>query len=360
MVDVPTPPFGLLVTDAVLRQRMLDRLQSNIDKSEGSLAFSLISPFAVELDRLYDQLDLVVELGFAQTTYGGFLDARAEEHGITRRPASIASGQVTFTGSNGVLVPSGTLVSTVGTAGSTAVTFRTLADGTISGGSVTVDVVAVVAGASGNVPAGAISQVVGFISGVTTITNAVETSGGADLESDDLLRARLIQAVSGALGAGTADDYEKWALEVPGVGFARTTPLHAGAGTVLVQILDTEGEPATAGLISDVEDYIATLSPIGADVTVDTPTSVVVDVDVTVSVEPGYTVGVVEGGIVTAVTAYFDTLGPGDDVILTEVGAAIVTVPGVADYSGLQLDAVASNKVIAATEIAQLGTVTVT
>lgn len=360
MVDVPTPPFGVLVTDEILKERMLSSMQSDLDRREGSLVYTLISPFAVELDRLYDQLDAAVQLGFAQTTYGGFLDARAEEHGITRRPASAASGEITFTGTNGTVIPSGSLVSTVGTAGEDAITFRTVDEVVISGGSVTVDIEAVVPGADGNVPAGSITQIVGAIGGVSAVSNAAETAGGADLESDELLRLRLIDAVAGAIGAGTADDYERWALEVPGVGFARATPLHAGAGTVLVQILDTDQNPASAGLISDVEDYIATLSPIGADVTVDTPTLVPVDVEADVTVEAGYTVGLVTGNIESALAAYFETLGPGDDVILTEVGAAIVTVEGVSDYTGLELNTVAANTSISATQLAQLDVVTIT
>jgi uncharacterized phage protein gp47/JayE len=339
---------------------MLESMESDLDTAQGSLAYVMMAAFAIELDRLHDQLDLALQLSFAQTTYGGFLDARAEEHGVFRRPASFASGTITFTGTNGTVIPSATLVSTVGGPGSDPISFRTTEEVTIASGTATADIEAVVAGDAGNVPVGAITQIVGFVSGIASLSNTAATSGGADEESDDLLRERFLEVVAGAEGAGTVDDYERWALEVPGVGFARTTPLHAGAGTVLVQILDTDQNPAAAGLISDVDEYIATLSPIGADVTVATPSLNVVDVEVDVTVEAGFTVGVVEGPIEDAIAAYFETLGPGDDVILTEVGAVIVTVPGVSDYTGLELDTVAANKAIGATEIASLGTVTVT
>lgn len=360
MVDVPTPPFGSSVTAEFLRDRMLDSMASNLDRSEGSLAFSLIMPFAIELDRLYDQLDIALALGFVQSTSGGFLDARAEEHGLLRRPAQKAVGEVTFTGTNGTIVPAGTSVSTVGSAGSPAVTFVTTESGTIASGVFTADIEAVEAGFDGNVPVGAITQLVGFVSGVTSLSNAVETAGGADEETDDLFRERIIEVVAGATGAGTADDYEQWALEVPGVGSAVATPLASGPGTVTVTILDADGDPASAGLISAVDAYIDTLSPIGASVTVNTPAAVTVNVSVNVTPAVGLTEALVEDGIEAAVAAYFDTLRPGDDVIFVEVGAAVVTAPGVADYASLQLNGTGANVAISAAQVASLGTVTVT
>jgi uncharacterized phage protein gp47/JayE len=200
---------------------------------------------------------------------------------------------------------------------------------------------------------------VGFISGVTSLTNVAEFSGGADEESDDVFRARLLAAVAAGRGAGTAGDYEIWALEVAGVGFAKAIPLASGPGTVTVMILDAVGDPAGAPLITAVGDYIDLLSPIGADVTVATPSAVVVDVAVTVVVEPGLTLGIVSDGVEDALVAYFASLGPGDDVIITEVGAAVVTAQGVADYSGLQLNLAALNVTILDTEVAQIGTVTI-
>lgn len=360
MVDVPAPPFGSSVTVDFLRQRMLDLMASDLDRAEGSLAFSLISPFAIELDRLYDQLDTAVTLGFAHTTYGGFLDARAEEHGLFRRPAVKAEGEITFTGTNGTIIPAGMLVSTVGSIGAAAITFVTMEAGTIAAGSAVVDIEAAEPGVDGNVPVGAITQMVGFIQGVASLSNVAVTAGGADLESDDLFRARFLEAVAGATGAGTVDDYEQWAMEVPGIGFAVATPLASGPGTVTVTILDSAGAPASAGLISDVEDYLAFLSPIGADVTVNTPTVVNVTVSVNVTPEPGLTEALVEDAIEDMLTAYFDTLGPGDDVIFTEAGAAIVTAQGVADYASLLLNGAGTNVAISATQVANLTTVTVT
>lgn len=362
MVDVPVPPFGTSVTDEVLRNRMLESMKSDLDRSEGSLPYSLISPFAVELDRLYDQLDMVLDIGWAQTTYGGFLDARAEEHGVFRRGATFASGEVTFTGTNDVEIVEGTLVSTLGSAGQNPVTFRVTAPGTIAAGEVTLPVQAVIEGAEGNVPAGSVTQMVGFIPGVLTVTNAAAMAGGADEESDDLLRARLLQKVSAGMGAGSAGDYVVWAQEVAGVGPVSVVPVADGPGTVTVVVLGVDGLPVDGAILTAVEEHIATRAPIGADVTVVTPTTASIDVDATVTVEAGLSLEAITPGVEAAVAAYFATLAPGSDVIYTEVSAAIVTAPGVADVTALTIEyddgPKTANIAIPDDEIAIVGTVT--
>lgn len=358
-VPIPDPPFGGVTFETIL-QRMFDNMDSGLDTSEGSLAWNLLAPLAIELAQVHAAMDQAVEFGFLQEAYGKFLDARAQEHGVTRKAAVKATGQVTFSGVNGTVIPAGRTVTTTVAAGSeqSAVSFQTTAQATITAGTADVAIEAVNAGLDGNVPAGSITRIVGLISGVSSVTNAAATTGGADIESDEALRDRTLEAVAANDGAGTPDDYNRWALEVSGVGAASTTPIWNGAGTVRVMILDTNLDPAGAPLISDVADYIETLRPIGATVTVDTPTAVAVPISVTLSMEPGYTVVGQTTAVEAALQTYFDTLGPGDDVILTEVGAAIVTSQGVADYSSLLLDGVAANKVISATQIAQLGAVT--
>lgn len=357
-IPIPDPGFDQSADE--LRVRMFSNMDSGLDQAEGSLIWNLTQPLAIELAQVYAAMNLVVEFGFLQESYGQFLDARAEEHGVTRKPASKATGEVTFSGTNGTVIPAGTLVSTTVAPGSTgpSVSFVTTEVGTIAAGTAVVGIEAVDPGLEGNVPAGAITRLSGLITGVSGVTNAAATTGGADLESDDDLRQRVIDAVTAFNGAGTADDYRIWALEVEGVGSASVEPLWNGAGTVRVLVMDADGNPAGAPLITEVEAYIDERKPIGADVTVIAPTVEAVDVVATLVMEAGFTVVGVTDAVEERLAAYFDGLVPGDDVIRNEVGAVIVTTPGVADYTTLTLDAAATNKAITATQIAQLGTVT--
>jgi Uncharacterized homolog of phage Mu protein gp47 len=119
MANVPS--FLEDQTYEAILQRMLDRLPSDLDKSEGSFVWDALSPAAIELALAAIWAQQVLERGFAQTTFGQYLDLRCEEHGITRRPAVKATGQVTFTGAPGTVIPAGTQVSTAGSEAAPAV-----------------------------------------------------------------------------------------------------------------------------------------------------------------------------------------------------------------------------------------------
>jgi len=358
-ISIPDPPFGDQTEEAV-RERMFTSMESGLDQAQGSMAWNLIAPLAIEIGKLWTALDQVVEFGFAQTTYGQFLDARAEEHGVTRKTATVATGTVTFTGTTGVVVPAGTQVSNTVLAGSPdePVIFQTDADGTLVAGTVDITVTAVAAGSNGNLPAASIDRMVTVVAGITATTNAAEFTGGTNEETDEELRTRLLDAISAREGAGTVDDYVTWATSVSGVGSASCEPLWNGAGTVRVMILDVDLQPASAPLQTEVGDYIETIRPIGADVTISTPTLDTHTISATLTMETGFTVSGVQTAVETAIQAYYDSLDVGDDVVYNEVGAAIVQTLGVADFASLLVDGAAVNVVIGATEKANMGVVT--
>lgn len=358
-ISIPDPPFGDQTEEAV-RARMFGNMDSGLDQAQGSMPWNLIAPLAIELNKLWVALDQVVDFGFAQTTYGDFLDARAEEHGVTRKAATEAVGTVRFTGTNGTQVPAGSQVSNTVLAGSPdePVVFETDVLGTVSGGFVDIAVTAIDAGTAGNLPASSIDRMVTVVALITAVDNAAAMTGGTDEETDEELRDRLLAAIAAREGAGTQDDYVTWALEVEGVGAATCEPLWSGAGTVRVMILDTDLQPASAGLQTTVSDYIQTLRPIGADVTIDTPALDTHAISATLTMEAGFTVGGVQTAVEEAIQAYYDSLDTGGDVIYFEVGAALVTTLGVADYSALLVDGAAVNVVISATQKAAMGVVT--
>ena len=358
-IAIPDPPFGDQTEEAV-RARMFAAMSSGLDQAQGSMAWDLISPLAIELNKMWVAMDLLVEFGFAQTNYELFLDARAEEHAVTRKVATLATGIVRFTGTDTTVIPVGTQISNTVLLGSPdePQVFQTSAEGIISGGFVDVAVAAVTAGTEGNLPANSIDRMVTIVALVTAVDNAVATTGGTDDETDDDLRTRLLASIAAQEGAGTSDDYETWALQVIGVGAATTEPLWNGAGTVRVMILDLTFQPASAQLQTDVDDHIGLLRPIGADVTIDTPTLDTHAIVATLTMEPGFTVLGVQSAVEESLQAYYDSLGTGEDVIYTEVSAAVVTTLGVADWTVLTLDGGTVNVVISATQKADLGTVT--
>ncbi|PYI52552.1 baseplate J/gp47 family protein [Paenibacillus flagellatus] len=247
-------------TEEAIRQRMLDRLPSDLDKSEGSFIWDALSPAAIELTQAAIWAQETLRRGFASTTFGPYLDLRCEEHGLTRRPAVKAKGQVKLTGAAGTVVPAGTRVATPAdrVTGTSSVEFATTEAVAIGGdGTAVADVEALQAGAAGNVSSGAISLVVTPVPNVTAVTNVAPTAGGLNVEDDASLLARYFQKVRSPSAGGNKADYVNWALEVPGVGGVSVVPVRDGPGTVSVAVINNGKQPADADLIDAVQSYIA-------------------------------------------------------------------------------------------------------
>lgn len=252
------PEYLTEQTFEAILQRMLDALPADLDKNEGSPPYDAVAPAAIELALAAIWAQEVLRRGFAGTTFGTYLDLRCEEHGITRRPAVKATGQVTFTGTPGTVIPAGTQVSTASSEAAPAIFFATKSDATIgAGGTVTVDIEAVAAGVSGNVAAGTITMLAQPVSGVTSVTNAAATTGGLDTEDDASLLARYFQRVRSPSAGGNKADYVNWAMEVPGVGGVSVVPVRDGPGTVSICIINTSKVPADQALVDAVQNYIA-------------------------------------------------------------------------------------------------------
>lgn len=254
---VDLPEYLTDQTQEVILQRMLDALPADLDRSEGSFLWDALSPASIEMALAAIWAQQILERGFASTTFGAYLDLRAEEHGLTRIPSQKATGQVTFTGTAGTVVAAGTQVSTAATDTTPAQLFETTADVTLVSGTGTVAIKAIEPGSAGNVGAGTITFMVAPVAGVTSVTNAAATSGGAEEETDAALLTRYLTKVRNPSAGGNRADYVNWALEVAGVGGVSVVPVRDGPGTVSVAIIGTDKRPASQPLVDAVQDYIA-------------------------------------------------------------------------------------------------------
>lgn len=322
-------------TQSALLARLIASVPESYDTAVGSFVYDMLASFAVELEALYLDLDAVANQSFPQFATDEYLDALAETYGLERRAVTTATGQVTFTGTVGTVIPVGTVVTTVTPEESTGVpvAFETLTALTLatSTGTVGVQATADSAGAIGNVSAGAISRLEDDIAGITDVNNTAATTGGADEEDDDALRTRLLSRLSGGRGTGTVGDYEAWALSIPGVGRAFVEPLWDGNGTVRVTVVDPTDSPVTGAVLQAVSDLIDSLAPVGADVTVVTVTTSDHDVSANIALSGSMTVADITTSVQAAIAEYFASVAPGGRVYAAALAAAILTVPGVAD-----------------------------
>ncbi len=163
---------------------------------------------------------------------------------ITALPASYASGTWSTTGGTGSSVASGASL----TRGDGFV-YTTTAIGTPNGsGNISVAFTAATAGAAGNASAGTVLTLSAGAAGVSPAgVAAAAITGGADAETQDQTRTRMLAAYAAPPQGGAMSDYLEWALAVPGVTRAWVAPNAAGAGTVTVYTMFDATEAAHGG-----------------------------------------------------------------------------------------------------------------
>lgn len=262
---------------------------------------------------------------FFDTAEAEYLDRWASIYGLSRKKATAATGTVTFTLlSDGATVPEGTLLQTE--SGQTYETTSALSDGSAS-------VTALTAGADGNVAAGDTLSLVSPVEGIySECTTADGISGGADEETDDELRSRLLSRVRETPHAGTAADYEAWALEVAGVTRAWVYPLENGNGTVVVRFVCDNNDDIlpTAEMIQKVQAYIDSVRPVTANVTVTAPTLQAVPFTIS-GLSPD--TDAVKAAVKASLVSLFKQEGsPGGVIYLSHIRAAISAATGETDH----------------------------
>ena len=244
-------------------------------KIEGTFEYDMLASNSIEFAKTEVELEQLYKACFADTSWGEYLTMIAEQYGVLRRAATKATGTITLTGKG--IVPTGSLFTTAA-----GTKFQTLEYRNVNG-TADVPVEAVNAGEAGDVKENTITVIPMSIPGITAVTNAEATSGGYDEEDDEDLLKRYLEKVRLPATSGNKYEYYEWAKSVSGVGDARVQSLWNGPGTVKVIIVDANMQVAPASLIQSVADYIETVRPIGATVTVVSPTPIPVTITAKIS-----------------------------------------------------------------------------
>ena len=173
---------------------------------------------------------------FASTADRQHLERHAFEFGLARKPASRASGVVLTTGTPGAVYAAGLAFS------SGADIYRTILPATAAeNGDIFLTVRSEKSGAATNRDVGETLTLIDVALAPSLGTTATVTTGGigggADVESDDELRARVLDRKRRPPQGGATSDYEQFALAVPGVVKAWAWSFANGPGTVGVWFL---------------------------------------------------------------------------------------------------------------------------
>lgn len=300
---------------------------------------------------LYGYLGFLAEQLMADSAEVEYMERWASIWGIARKAAAQAKGNVAFTGTNGVTIPAGTeLQRADGTL------YTTDADATIAGGTATVAVTAVEGGVAGNA---ATNTTLAFTSPISGVNSQAAVSGGGltagtDQESDDSLRARLLDRIQTPPHGGNSNDYVAWAKEVAGVTRAWVYAQELGLGTVTVRFVrdDDASIIPDAAEVQAAQDYIDARRPVTAAVTVVAP--VAVPLNFTIQLTPA------TQAAKDAVTAELTDLlrresEPGGTILISHIREAISVAAGETNHV---LVSPAADVAHATGQIATMGAIT--
>lgn len=322
-------------TYQAIRQRMLDNMTNDIDKREGSFVSNMVSPVGVEFAKYYIELDNILSIMFLEDATNEFLDKKVYDFGIYRKMGTSARGIIKVTGTNGTFIPKGSEVLSQG-----ELVFYTLNDAWIENEEAMIEVEASNVGVDFNIIANSIDKFAKKIDGVSSVTNEEEFKEGTDTETDEELRERFFEVIRRPATSGNIYHYEQWAKEIDGINQARVKPLWNGNGTVKV-IVSNDNSIVSEEIVSKCQEYINTVKPIGADVTVITPTSLDINVTANIYIENEYDATKAKIDFEENLKKYLSSCN--DTVVYTRVASCLGSVEGVKDYSELKLNGGVSN-----------------
>jgi uncharacterized phage protein gp47/JayE len=239
-------------TLTALRQQVQQNINASLPGADALLRFSNLGVLAAVQAGLahqhYGYLDWIAQQATPYTATAEYLAAWGALKSVYQKPASQASGLVTFPATGSPTIPVGAVVNR---SDGTGYTVTALTSSTA--GSITVTVLANadatgLTGAFGNSSAGTSFTLGQAIAGVTSTGTSGVISGGADLETEAAFRSRVVQAYQLPVQGGAIYDYQQWALQVPGVTRAWCVPLINGAGTVGVYVMLDNANVISNGL----------------------------------------------------------------------------------------------------------------
>lgn len=319
--------------------QLVDRIQadfvSRLDLAGAVLRRSLVYVFARVVagaaHMLHGHLEFLGRQIFPDLSEEEFLLRQVSLFGLTRTEPTVSRATVTFSGTNGTLVPTGTLLTS-----SAGVEYSLDTGVTISAGVATGAVTSTTTGAATQLAVGVVLTLQSPIAGVNaTAPVATVTQDGDDTERLDDLRIRLLEYLAEPAHGGTVADYIAWAKEVAGVTRVWVLPQGLGPGTVLVYFArdnDTVGAaPAIpdSGEIAAVQAKLDAEAPAHATVTVGTLVDRAITFDINITpFSPD-----LADAVVAQLNEYLKTVAPGETVLLSALRTAVGTTLGLTDYT---------------------------
>ncbi|HBF4375626.1 baseplate J/gp47 family protein [Clostridioides difficile] len=321
----------------VIKNRTLSNIDLEVYKGEGSFLSDMVSPVNSELAKFYIELSYLHKKAFIEDNFDDFLDKRVNEFGVYRKLGTEATGEVVFEGKVGTVIPNGTIISY------NELLFVVIKDIVISS-EIEQNISPVQAleiGIRYNIPANTEFKLQDEINGITRIYNDLAFQGGTEIETDEELKERFYKIQKNQATSGNKAHYESWALEVEGVYNAKVYPRWNGAGTVKVLLFGQNNQAVDSEIIERCREHIEEEMPIGATLTVATPSILDISISTTIKLEIGYTIDFVKESFLESINNYL--INVNKEIIYTKVSAILASTEGLHDFSNLLLNNKAEN-----------------
>jgi uncharacterized phage protein gp47/JayE len=216
-----------------ITNRILSDFQTRITGATSLLRRSILGIIArvnaAAFHLQYEYLDYQARQLFISTADEAGLETHSSEYGIPRNAPTFATGSGTATGTTGTII-----LATSQLSNSDGLLYMMTANATIVAGSATIEFTALVSGEDYNDDAGILLTFVSPQTGVnsTVTVDSDGIAGGADEETNEELRARLLTRKRLPPHGGAAFDYLAWMLEVSGVTRSWLISEYQGIGTL--------------------------------------------------------------------------------------------------------------------------------
>ena len=288
-----------------------------LDVTVGSVLRALIESSASVALWLQYLILQVLSMTRLATSSGADADSWVADFGLVRLPPIFAIGNVVMTSfspsAQPATIPNGALVKTGDGSQNFVVTGGPYQrpQGTAS---VTLPVMASIAGIAGNVQTGSISLLGTAIPGVDTVTNLLPLTGGAAAETDQALRSRFVtylntrsQATEEAIANAIASVQQGLSYVIQeNVTFAGV--VLPGHFSIIVD--DGSGSPPVT-LLAAVFAAIDQVRPIGSSFSVNAPTLLAANVIFVITTIDPLALDQTKAAISSAVATYISGLGVG-------------------------------------------------
>lgn len=290
-----------------------------------------IRVLAAQLSTYCEEAEEAARQAFPTTATGEALEHHAALRGLSRKEGAKAVGVISFRRSTPagyqIIIPAGTVIQSEG---EETMQFVTVQNATMSanGTSTIAQVEAVEPGSQYNLKAGSLTVMVTPPPGITQMTQVTDCMGGADPESDEDLRARLLESCRNPVIGGNAGFYQGLVLAQSGVAKAKVLPVQRGNGTLDIVVYGKNGGLGTSR-IAAIQQAINKERDLGVDVLVRDAQTVPMELILSIAVKDGWDYSTVSATCKSALEAEINSLGIGEPWLLARIYRVVMSQEGV-------------------------------